>query len=117
MPANESTLSSEIRESLLCSVDDAFLVVGKIVRAALYERLERTYQIKREDIPEMLEDLHSALQALLGASCPVIERLIAKNLHNHLGLNFKQVAGWTLADYVKHARTFLSHSDGGMRNG
>ena len=100
-------------------MDDAFLVPGKIVRTALFECLERTYQIRREDIPEKLEDFHSALRELLGASCPVIERLIAKNLHNHLGLNstFKRVDGWTLVDYVKHAQTFLSFSEGERDNG
>jgi len=117
MPDNELTLSSEMRKNLLCSVDDAFLVVGEIVRAALYQRLERSYQINRKDIPERLEDFHSALQELLGTACPVLERLIAKNLYNGLGSDFKQVDGWTLADYSKHAQTFLSHSDGGTRNG
>ena len=115
--ACELALSSELRESLLRSVDDAFLVPGKIVRTALCECLERTYQIKREDIPEKLEDFHSALRELLGASCPVIERLIAKNIHNDLGLNFKRVDGWTLVDYVKHAQTFLSFSEGERDNG
>jgi hypothetical protein len=45
-----------------------------------------------------------ALEDLLGKGAKVMEKLIAKNLYNHLGLNFTQHDGWTLVDYVNHAK-------------
>ncbi|MGB9023179.1 MAG: hypothetical protein WCC94_07070 [Candidatus Bathyarchaeia archaeon] len=97
--------SSGLGVALLEAVDQGLLVPGEIVRTAIYERIERSYQVKREEIPEKLEAFHVALQDLLGASASeVMEKLIAKNLYTHLGLQFTEQANWTLVDYVNHAR-------------
>lgn len=89
---------------LLEAVDEGLLVPGEIVRAAIYERLERSYQIKRGEIPMKLETFHRALQDLLGESTKVMEKLIAKNLYRRLKSNFTQHDGWTLVDYVNHVK-------------
>jgi len=94
----------ELRVTLLESVDESLLVPGEIVRAAIYERLERSYQLKREEIPEKLLTFHEALQDLLGASSRVMEKMITKNLYSRLSLDFAQHDGWTLVDYVNHAK-------------
>ena len=57
---------ANLEKILLEAVDEGLLVPGEIVRAAIYERLERSYQIKRGEIPEKLETFHLALQDLLG---------------------------------------------------
>jgi len=56
--------SVELEETLLQAVDEALLVPGEIVRTAIYERIERSYQVKREEIPEKLETFHKALERL-----------------------------------------------------
>ena len=86
------------------AVDEALLVPGEIVRTAIYDRIERSYQLRREEIPEKLETFHQALQDLTGASAKVMEKLIAKSLYRRLKLNFTQHDGWTLVDYVNHAK-------------
>ncbi len=96
--------SAAFRDVLLQSVDDALLVPGEIVRAAIYDRVERSYQLKREEIPEKLELFHKALRDLLAAGGEVLERLIAKNLYLRLDLNFNQHENWTLLDYVDEAK-------------
>jgi hypothetical protein len=72
--------SRDVADNLALAVDEALLVPGEIVRTAIYERIDRTYQLKREDIPEKLETFHVALQDLLGEGSKVMERLIAKSL-------------------------------------
>ena len=96
--------SAAFREGLLQAIDDALLVTGEIVRAAIYDRLQRTHQIRREEIPEKLELFHTALRDLLGAGCKILERLIAKNLYRRLGLDFSGHEEWTLLDYVDHTK-------------
>ena len=86
------------------AVDEALLVPGEIVRTAIYERIERSYQLRREEIPDHLETFHQALQDLLGAGGKVMEKLIARGLYRHLGLSFTEHDGWTLIDYVNHAK-------------
>jgi hypothetical protein len=42
---------------------------------------------------------------VLGVSAKTVEKLIAKNLHQRLGLNFTPRPEWTLIEYVDHAKT------------
>ena len=95
---------ASLEKILLEAVDEGLLVPGEIVRAAIYERLERSYQIKQGEIPEKLETFQLALEDLLGESAKVMEKLIAKRLYSHLGLDFAHRDGWTLVEYVNHAR-------------
>jgi hypothetical protein len=95
---------TEVSRVLLQAVDDGLSVPGDIVRTAIYQRLERSYRLRREEIPEKLEAFHRALEDLLGESAKVMEKLIAKNLYRRLGLNFTEHANWTVVDYVNHAR-------------
>jgi hypothetical protein len=96
---------AEVGEVLLQAVDEGLSVPGEIVRTAIYQRLERSYRLRREEIPEKLETFHQALQDLLGVrSAKVMEKLIAKNLYSRLGLNFTEHANSTLVDYVNHAK-------------
>jgi hypothetical protein len=96
---------ADLEKILLEAVDEGLLVPGEIVRTAIYERVERSYQVKREEIPEKLETFHEALQDMLGVSATkVMEKLIAKNLYSRLELNFVEHHNWTLVDYVNHAK-------------
>jgi DNA-binding winged helix-turn-helix (wHTH) protein len=89
------------------------MVPGEIVRAAVFARVESSYQIRREEIPEKLEPFRLALLDLLcGTSGRVIERLIAKYLYKCLKLDFPQNAEWTLTDYVNHARHMIEGNGG-----
>ncbi len=93
----------ELAAALLDAVDESLLVPGEIVRTTMYERVERSYQVRREEIPENLEMFHQALEDLLGASSSVMEKLIAKNLYRFLELQFTERGNWTLVNYVNHA--------------
>ena len=92
------------REYLLEAVDYGLIVLGKIVRQAIYERIEKDHGLKRADIPEQLEAFHKALESTLGVSAKTVEKLIAKNLYSRLGLNFTAHENWILVDYVNHAK-------------
>jgi hypothetical protein len=95
---------AKLEKILVEAVDEGLLVPGEIVRAAIYERLERSYQVKRGEIPEKLETFQLALEELLDKSGKVMEKLIAKSLYRRLELSFTQHDGWTLIDYVNHAK-------------
>ena len=84
--------SVELEETLLQAVDEALLVPGEIVRTAIYERIEPSYQLRRQEIPEKLETFRLALEDL-GKSAKVMEKLIAKSLYRRLKLNFTRHDG------------------------
>ena len=92
------------RKALLDAVDYGLLAAGKIVRAAIYQRIEERYHVKREEIPDKLDTFYVALQEILGRGTESIKRLITKSLYTRLGLEFRENKNWTLADYVQNAR-------------
>jgi len=96
--------STDFNETLLRAVDDGLLVPGEIVRVAIYARIERSYRLKREEIPEKFPTFDRALRELLGEAAVVLERVIAKNLYSALSLNFARHDAWSLVDYVNNAR-------------
>lgn len=98
------TQSTTIEDAMFHATDHGLLALGEIVRDTIYQRIERTYQVKRNEIPEKLEPFHKALQGTLGAGAKVIERLIAKNLYSQLDLNFTAHANWTIIEYFDHAK-------------
>jgi hypothetical protein len=95
---------AEFRQILLEADDYGLMVLGEIVRQAIYERIEKDHELKRADIPEQLEAFHKALGSVLGVSAKTVEKLIAKNLYQKLGLNFTEHVNWTLADYFNHVK-------------
>ncbi len=93
------------RQALLEAVDYGLMVLGEIVRQAIYKRIENDHGLKRAEIPERLGAFHTALESVLGVSAKAVEKLIAKNLYQRLDLNFTPRPEWTLIEYVDHAKT------------
>ena len=97
-------IQAHFNEILLEAVDYGLMVLGEKVRQAIYESLENRYELKRREIPERLDVFHQGLERMFGPSLKIVERLIAKNLYQKLGLNFTPRPDWTLIEYVNIAR-------------
>ena len=95
--------SARFPEDLIQAVDYGLAVPVEPARA-ICERIERNYPLARDEAPDKLETFHKALQVILGASAKVIERLIAKNFYERLGLDFTGHNDWTIVEYVRHAK-------------
>ena len=101
---------AELNETLLQAVDDGLLVLGQGLRMAIYKRIESTYQVRCEDIPDKLLTFHRALQDLLGSGAKMMERLIARDLYSRLGLDFIEHDDWTLIDFMHYAKKVKRHA-------
>jgi len=102
--------STELDETLLQTVDDRLLVLGRVARAAIYKYIENSYRVRREEIPDKLLTFHRALQDLLGPGAKMMERLIARELYSRLGLDFIEHHSWTLVDFMHHAKKAKRHA-------
>jgi hypothetical protein len=69
-------------ESLDEVLDD---LLGKQVRQAFYDHLERNYYIGREDVPKRLGDFLLILERTFGKSGKTIERTLARRMCTKLG--------------------------------
>jgi len=92
------------------AVHEKLLVLGEIVRDAIYNHIETRHQLKREEIPRRLEVFHKALMGIIGAGAKIIEKLIAKRLYSRLGLSFIEHEDWTLVEYVEDAKKHMGAS-------
>ena len=96
---------SEYTKILLKAVDTGLDFAGRNCRIVIYSFLERKYQTGHDDIPANIESLHKALEGIFGnVSTMIIEKIIAKNLYEGLGLKFETRNSWTLVDYVNNTR-------------
>ena len=69
-------------ESLDDVLDD---LLGKNVREAFYDHLERNYYMGKEDVPKRLGDFLLILERTFGKSGKNIERAISRKLCDKLG--------------------------------
>jgi hypothetical protein len=76
----------DIDRAFLESLDDVLNdLLGKNVREAFYDHLERNYYMGKEDVPKRLGDFLLILERTFGKSGKTIERTIAKRLCGKLG--------------------------------
>jgi len=70
---------------LLEAVDEGLSSLGDSSRQALYFHLEKTFKIKRQDIPHRIEDFADALGEIFGVGAKVLEIMIIKRLYEKVG--------------------------------
>ena len=95
---------TSIEDALLHAIDNGLSALGEIVRDTIYDRFDRKYQLKREEIPEKLDIFQKALQGMLGAGAKVIETQIAKSFYRSLDIEFTDNVNWTIVDYFDSAK-------------
>jgi hypothetical protein len=79
--------AEEFDRLVLEAVDQAFQSLGGGVTQALWYYIERTAGLRREEVPQRMEELFVALDRLLGPGALVLKRLIVRNLHSRLPEN------------------------------
>jgi len=107
---SDSRRPNEFKSIFLQAIDKGLLVLGGSVGDSIFYYLESKYHLRREQVPEQIEDFHMALEGLFGGGATVIEKLIARNLCDGLGVCFEEHDNWTLLDYVSHARKVANAS-------
>ena len=96
---------SDYNRILQKAVDTGLEFAGRNCKIVIYSFLERKFQIRPDEIPANIGSLHKALEGIFGnVSTAIIEKIIAKNLYEGLGLKFEPPNGRTLVDYVNNTR-------------
>ena len=94
----------EFEKAVLEAVDETFLSFGDSVKHSLYYYLENRHGVGRGEIPFKFEGFVKGLRSIFGEGANILVKMIAKRLYGKLGLPFEEKAGWSLIDYVEHAR-------------
>jgi len=82
----------EFQNLLLEAVDQGLSVIGESSKLSIYFHLEKSYGIKRQDIPQKTEAFVSAVEKIFGPGAKFIEALVSKGLCEKAGLNIEEDA-------------------------
>jgi hypothetical protein len=92
-------------DQLLLMIDKTLKEIFKeIGTKAIYNYIEKKYQLEREKIARNPKTFSTGLKALLGSAAPVIEMLIISKLHRELHLKFEKRENVDFSDYIRELR-------------
>jgi hypothetical protein len=74
---------------LLKAIDEAFSILGESTKTAIYYYLEKTYKIKKQDIPNKIEKFTEAIEKLLGTGAKIVEIRIMKIMYRKARCDLK----------------------------
>ena len=69
---------------LLEAVDEGLSTVGESSKQVIYFHLEKTFNIKRQDIPQKIEEFADAIEKIFGLGAKVLETQIMEQLHRKI---------------------------------
>lgn len=81
----ESLLAKrDFQKLLLQAVDEGLSSIGESPKKAIYFHLEKTFKIKKHDIPSNIEVFAEAIEKIFGMGADFLEILIMKRLHDKI---------------------------------
>jgi hypothetical protein len=94
----------DFEKLFLEAVDEGLKVLGESGKHMVFFHLERSYSIKRHDIPKKPEALAAGLEKIFGAGASVLLKLVLESLYSKLGLKLEDKGDYTFAECVNHAK-------------
>ncbi len=74
---------------LMEAIDEGLSTVGESPRRAIYCHLEKSFNIKKEEIPANVEIFESAMEKMFGCGADFLEVLIMKRLYEKTSGEFE----------------------------
>jgi len=106
------TIKQEEFEKLFMeAVDDGLKSLGESVRQMIFFHLEKSYSIKRHDIPKKPEAFAEGLEKIFGKGALVLEKIIVKTLYSKLGLGYEDKKDFVFMDYLRDFITIKEAQD------
>jgi hypothetical protein len=102
---------------LLDAIDEALLNLGESVKTAIYFHLEELFKIKKQEIPQRINDFSNALEQIFGLGAIHIRILILKSLHSKIRIVCELISHeWaipeiTFQEYINLAKQKFEESN------
>jgi hypothetical protein len=96
----------DFEKILLESVDEGLSSLGQSSRRAIYFHLEKSFNVKKQEIPFKIEVFSDAIEKIFGRGANFLEIVIIKRLHKKTGEVFElhESTDLALAEYVTTAK-------------
>ena len=86
------------------AVDEGLETLGESGKHMIFFHLDKSYSIKKHEIPKKPEAFAKGLEKIFGAGASVLEKLIVKSLCSKLELKYEDIESLPFADYVKYVK-------------
>lgn len=93
----------EFEEVLLEAIDEGLSLLGESSKQVVYFHLEKTFNMKRTEIPHRIEEFTDSMEKLLGTGAKILEIHIMKCIFKRVDCDFKHYPkqkNWTFKEYV-----------------
>ena len=98
------------KQILIEAIDEALAYLGENVKTSAYFHLEESFKLKRQDIPQKINDFSDTLERIFGPDAKHLEVLFIKRLHAKMGGTCNWPAnGWPLSKWLVPEMTFQEH--------
>lgn len=102
-------LDRDFESFLLEAVDDGLSSLGESSKQTIYYHLEKSFNLRREDIPTRINAFTQAIENIFGVGANFVEVLIMKKLYDKIGgvLIWNESERFGFMEYLTKAqRTF-----------
>jgi len=90
---------------LLEAIDETLSCLGESAKTVTYRHLETRFKIKKEEIPNMIDDFSKALESLFGSGAKALEIMFMKSLYDKVRVASEGVS----SDWVVPEMTFKEY--------
>jgi hypothetical protein len=80
---------NHFRNILLQAVDESLASIGESSKQAIYFHIEKSFRIRKEDIPQNIDVFANAIEKIFGVGADFLEILIMKRLHEKIKGEFE----------------------------
>jgi hypothetical protein len=97
---------TDFEKLMLEAIDEGLSSLGESSKQAIYFHLEKTFDIKREEIPDRVSAFSQAIENIFGAGAGCLEILIMQRLYEKVGgiLRWDKKKGFSFVEYVTIAK-------------
>jgi len=99
--AKREELSEFLMKIIDCSLKEIF---GEHAVSIIYDYMERRLSLRREEIPERIEDFREGLREFLSTGACVVEKAILKKLYKNYGLDFEEEEDQGFEYYIRELK-------------
>jgi hypothetical protein len=94
------------------TVDESLSQFCNLDKEAIYLRLEKTYKIKKQEIPFKIENFVDAIEQMFGVGAKLIEIKITAALHKRIPefIFFPRKGDVDFKEFVTSLRAFMLHT-------
>ena len=106
----ESQCSCDFKELLLEAIDAALSLLGDSSKQVVYFYLEKNFNVKKQDIPDKIEEFTIVIERLFGHGAKILEIEIMKNLFVKIGSAFEyfpEKDDLLFVEYIDAARIYV----------